>query len=274
MWFPTPDQVAFAVKEAGDAYKAYTKHKALILDLFDFAWHRGQMPTFIVFGPGGDGKSTLKKFLETLDQGSIQTQYGMSLTRETGQIKGRRFSNVAVFPGQPEYRDPQMLRYREWLQKLRKNPRLFIALCFSYGYRAIDVNQPLSREAFQANPEARKEELEYAKEILGKIHSMCQFPRYTIFSMILKQDLWWDQKDEVQEFYETQYKPIIIAFSNQAVGKDNLQHYVFPMCLIRSNLKDRNGIIVQKGSGSYDDDSRRNYTMYFLNNLQSILRES
>jgi ABC-type polysaccharide/polyol phosphate transport system ATPase subunit len=61
--FPTPEQVAFAVKEAGQAYKAYTQHKALILELFDFAWHRGQMPTFIVFGPGGNGKSTLQKFL-------------------------------------------------------------------------------------------------------------------------------------------------------------------------------------------------------------------
>jgi hypothetical protein len=265
MWFPTPDQVAFGVKEAGEVYKA---HNALIWELFDVI-RRGGQPTFVVFGPGGNGKSTLKIFLETLSENELQTKYEMDQIRETGKIKGRQFSNVTVFPGQPEYRDPQVTERRQWLQGIR---RLFIVLCFSFGYRAVDVYQSASRDAFQANLQARQEELVYANDILRKIHTMCGFPQYRILSMILKQDLWWDEQVDVRDFYRNEYEPVIKTFWEDTVGKDHVHHHVFPMCLIRSNLKDRNGVIIKEGCGSYDEATRRMHTNYFLSNLRSILR--
>ena len=91
--------------------------------------------------------------------------------------------------------------------------------------------------------------------------------------MILKQDLWREEKDAVHQFYETQYEPIIDDFSKR-VGTNNVDHYVFPLCLIRSNLRDSNGNVIKSGSGTYDEMARREHTVYFLDNLRNIVRGS
>jgi hypothetical protein len=266
MWFPTPDQIASGAKAAQEIYKALDKD--LISQLVDRIWYGA--PTFMVFGPGGSGKSTLKAFLETLSENELDPKYTMSKIWEPGKIKGRRFSDIKVFPGQQQDRDPQIEEHRSWFKGIR---RPFIVLCFSYGYRAVDVRQASSRGAPQANCAARKEELTYADEILDKIHNICSFPRYKIFTMILKQDLWWDEKDNVYAFYENQYEPIVKKFSERSVGTNNVQHYAFPMCLIRSNLYDANGKIIKMGSGSYDEGKRRESTIYFLNTLNNLLSQ-
>ena len=264
MWFPTPEQVAFAAQAAREIYGAVGKD--LVTELIDAVRHG--KPTFLLFGPGGDGKSTLAKFLETLSENKLDPNYSMSPVWERGKIKGRRLSSIAAFPGQSTYLDVQIRDHRNWLQGIR---RPFVVLCFSYGYRAVDPRQSSSRRAPQANTSARQEELKYADIILNNIHTLCNFPRYTILSMILKQDLWWDEKDDVALFYEVEYEKVLDRFSNR-VGRDNFTNFVFPLCLIRSNLHDVNGVVIKQGSGAYDEVKRREHMVYFLNTLGNILR--
>jgi hypothetical protein len=265
MWFPTPGQLGFGVKAAQEIYKALDKN--LVSELYDAALHGP--PTFLLFGPGGDGKSTLKTYLTTLSEDTLDPTYEMSQVWEhDGKLKGRRFSNVTAFPGQPAYRDEQIVAHRKWLQRLR---RPFIVLCLCYGHRSIDPQQAASRDAPQMSEEARHEELIYAKDALAKINDVCGLPHYNIFSIILKQDLWWDARKEVDDFYTQEYAQVIDSFAENAVGKNNVRHYMYPMCLIRSNLRDRYGNVIKEGCSTYDETIRREQTQYFLRQLRTIL---
>jgi hypothetical protein len=267
MWFPTPEQIAAGAKAAQGIYNALSE--GLVSELIDRVRHG--RPTFMVFGPGGTGKSTLKRFLETLSENDLNHEYVMSAIWEGGGINGRRFADVKVFPGQKDFRDGQIENHRQWFRGIR---RPFIVLCCSYGYRAVDARYPFSRNAPQANDAARQEELTYVDEILSRIRILCGFPKYKILLMILKQDLWWEEEKDVREFYETKYVPIITKFAEQSVGMPNVTYDIFPMCLIRSNLRDVNGNIIKNGSGLYDEEKRREHTVFFLHSLGNMLRGS
>ena len=267
MWFPTPTEIGFAYRTGRDIYKSL--EKGLITDLYDVI-RRGK-PTFLIFGPGGGGKTTLKTFLASLSDDDRDPRYKMSKIWERGEIKGRRFSNVSVFPGQPVYRDNQIEDHRKWLQSLR---RPFFVICFSHGYRSVDPEELASRDAPQANDAARAEEIEYARVLFDRLHTLFGLKRYTILSMVLKQDLWWEDKEAVSQFYETKYEPIVQRFAQTTVGENNVSHFRFPLCLIRSILRDCDGAVLAVSSGRFEEELRRKYKVYFLSQLRSLIEGS
>jgi energy-coupling factor transporter ATP-binding protein EcfA2 len=264
IWFPTPEQV----KLAGEVYGAIQnreKIESYVKDLYDTI--RNGRPTFLIFGPGGNGKSTLRNFLNTLSQEDLPLRYRQSLITEWGKIKGRRFSNTATFPGQIIERDNQIKKYRRWMQGLK---RPFITICFSYGYRSIDRHQQ-GTEIIPQGIAAREEEMTYVYNLLERLRIACSYENYTIFTIILKQDLWWDEKTDVESFYNERYRPIIEAFAGR-VGTDNCTHYMFPLSLVRSNLLNAVGQPIKFGSSNFDDIVKDQYKLYFLSTLQDLLR--
>ncbi len=264
MWLPTMSDLEKALTFADDLQNPKTG--GVIAEAFDVL-RRGR-PSFLVFGPGGMGKTALKCFLETFSSDESPIEYNMSCRREKGKLKGRRYSDVYVYPGQPDFRDPQIDLYKRSIAKAR---RPIITTVVSYGYRSVDPNSGNFRDAPQG-PQARDEELDYTRKMLGTIRNIASYKRWTVFSVIAKADLWWDERTDVDAFYANQYQPIIDDFRGR-VGTDKSEHYILPISLPRTPLLDVNGAIIQRSSQDYDDSLKRKHIGFFIKTLRDVLEE-
>jgi hypothetical protein len=259
---PEAKVVLDVVKWLGD--DKFTKARNLISEMWDVA-RRGK-PTFLIFGIGGTGKSTMGQYLQTFRVDGLPLEYQTSIVTENSKIASHRFSQVIVYPGQKEFFDGEFTRSMGSISELR---RPFIIICLAYGYRSIDPMQKAFINAPQG-VEARNEEIEFAKSILAKL-PLLRLKKYTLITVINKQDLWWDEKNDVDTYYENQYIPLVDKFGND-VGINNLTHSVFPMCLARSNLLNSEGISIKTGASSFDDRLRSGYLTYFLTQLKNFLK--
>jgi hypothetical protein len=263
MWLPTLDQAADAAKYLSPSQLAKFRDHAR--ELYDSTLHG--RPTFLIFGPGGTGKSTIVKYLHTFDLENLPTDYKVSPLLEDETIKGTLMSRVRALPGQPDLFENEFQKHLKEHAKMR---RLICVLCFAYGYRSIDPKHATSQGLPQANDIARQEEIDYAKKLLEFLRFK-KLERYEIWTIINKHDLWWDEKENVDAFYASNFQPLINDFG-QKVGKNNFEHHIFPLCLVRSNLKNRAGNVVKAQSTDYDDTVRFTYLRYFLTYIKGILR--
>jgi hypothetical protein len=264
MPFPSPEDALAALQFLSkiDARKA----RNFLAESHD-VWKHGR-PTFLLFGPGGNGKSTLKLFLETFSLEGLPLDYDLSVLAEKGgSIRGRWWSEVKAFPGQKQYLEGE-LEKDVILKSIRDLRRPIIFLCMSYGYRSVDPQNNLSRNAPQGK-EGREEEIEYAKSVLTKIPNF-GFKNFTIFTVIMKQDLWWDERNEVEEFYErSRYNDVIEEFGRNR----RVTHILSPVSLMRVNLRDKHRNIIKCHSSQYDDDLRKGYLALFIKKILEQVRD-
>jgi len=129
----------------------------------------------------------------------------------------------------------------------------------------------MSKEVFFRKflEENRKIELALMKELSHRIKDAKQ--KIRMITLVTKQDLWWKDKEIVQDFYTTgEYNEIIQEISKKK-GEDNFEHTFSSVSLISNNFRIGNEIFYPT-VGGYDQSLRISNLDNFISGYNSLLQ--
>jgi hypothetical protein len=77
--------------------------------------------------------------------------------------------------------------------------------------------------------------------------------RLSLITVVTKQDLWWEDRQDVRTFYERGRYAEIVAGIRNRVGEQNFTHKIWSASLLRRNIVDMSGNILRATAAGYDD---------------------
>lgn len=210
-----------ALKEIGKAAaKEVWEKKSRLLPLLSRAWtffrgrpSGGEVPTpelprrILILGPGGTGKTTLARVLG----GDINVlidppgYYDPSLFAESVPLLGAPGVELVIAPGQ----QPRLNReFDKLTADLAGGAFRGLILVVDYGYHAIESEWAREHRLYNGKKaefvtsllaEQRKEELDLLDKLLPTLLAVTR--KLWVLVVVLKQDLWSRQQDEVVRHY-------------------------------------------------------------------------
>lgn len=208
----------------------------------------------VVFGAAGAGKTSLGRLLAGED---VRPEYRESTQPETFELDGAARCTVLVPPGQ------KSLRAATWddlVRQVTAGESTIIIHVVSWGLNAIEPLPVRGLEGFEegmASEEVvrRFAERQRAQEIETLREYGAHFgnaPRtLSMLTVVTKQDLWWDHRDEVRRHYEGPYAEAVDEL-RQRVGAKNFVHKLWSVSLIPKNLRDGEGEVLVPTAQGYD----------------------
>lgn len=239
--------------------KAAYKHRGLLGNIPKRVWLWVRRGTVRVqfFGPGGVGKTSLAMLLAgTFDRLKPQ-QYRESLEVEKHNIQDR-VTELSVLPGQQRRRT---LHRTELIKKLEKGAVKGLVHVVSWGYHSI---YGLSYKDFpisdhETTPEEfLKKYLEQQRtEEIGTLDELRQSiidapNKLWMVTAVTKQDLWWDDRRQVQQYYMNGKYDAIIRHIADARGADRFIHEYVSLSLVINNFYSGTGELLKQTAAGYD----------------------
>lgn len=232
-------------------------HRRAIREVVEGLWNRmtKKRVRIVVFGAAGTGKSSLGRLLSGAD---VTSEYNESTQVETYRLDGATSCTVLVPPGQ------ESLRAATWSDLVRdvtSGKATVVIHLVSWGINAIEPLPYRGVAGFQEgmSPEEaaivfaahqRDREIETLREYAG--HFGLAPHKLSLLTVVTKQDLWWDQREEVRQHYEGEYAEVVEGLRRR-VGDKNLSHKTWSVSLISKNLRDGEGQLVVPTARGYDE---------------------
>ncbi len=213
-----------------------------------------------IFGPGGTGKTTLGRILaREFDRLSPPFNYEGSLFTEVYKIEGPRVGVIYVAPGQER-------RENTWDEVLRQmvDGKIKIVInVLAWGYHSFEelaledfqyYYQGMSERDFLAAflQDRRQREL----DIIQRLDPQIAIARGKIrmITLVTKQDLWWDQRRQVQDHYLSGEYNRYIQDLVQRRGQNHFIHEYLSASLVANNLITKQGEILALTTAGYDQN--------------------
>lgn len=255
-----------------DGRKNLTKYLRKIIALV-----RDGRKQIVIVGPGGVGKSTFGKMLETGVSPPV-ADYQESITLETFSFGADFFGTAFVVPGQETSG-----RILEWqaAQKAIAGGRVSgVVNVVCYGlhtprtetmkshslYRSGDtVDQFLKR--YTKN--RRELEIDQFSRLIAPHMQACTKPIW-LLTAVLKQDLWWNTREEVKKHYENgPYQEMIEELTKAKI----ISHTINSASLTAENLtfSGEIGRPIKSTAAGYDDAIRLRNQSSLFSNLERLL---
>lgn len=231
-----------------------------------------------IFGAGGTGKTTLAYSLAgKLDELSLE--YTETPTAEEVNIGKNVIGNYWIAPGQEERIQT------EWPQMFREitNGKITgIINVVSYGYHATDPRIPWtglnkyyttgqSKADFlkKFQEERLKIELKFLEELVPRIKDSKK--KIWMITLVTKQDLWWQDRLIVQDYYTKGiYNEKIQEIQGQK-GKEHFKHDYLSASVVINSLRIGSDIFVENSQG-YDVPLQNSNLLMLLNQINSCLK--
>jgi hypothetical protein len=236
------------------------EHRRAIRDVVSGLWNRmtKRRVRIVVFGAAGTGKSSLGRLLSGAD---VSPEYSESTQIETYRLDGATGCTVLVPPGQDSLR---AATWNDLVRDVASGKATVVVHVVSWGINAIEplpfrgvagfqegMSPEDAAEAFAANQRAR--ELETLREYAS--HFGLAPSKLSLLTVVTKQDLWWDRREEVRRHYEGEYAQVVDGLRRR-VGDKNLSHKLWSVSLIAKNLRDGEGQMIVPTARGYDDPLR------------------
>jgi hypothetical protein len=231
-----------------------------------------------VFGEGGAGKSTFGKILDGQeDVSQISGEYNLSSTTEQYGLKGKLFVRVHVPPGQQAY------QARDWgplFNALQGAERAIIVNVVCWGFQSVEkrdlesipefsngVSQQ-SKEQFLSN--RRSEEVRSLQLLVQPLQSYAH--KISMLTLVTKQDLWWKDRQSVQQFYETGAYSTEIEKIRKVKGEANFVHEYRSVSFGQINFKTADSHVLFGTAEGYDNVVLNANFKNFLSLLRQIAK--
>ena len=217
-----------------------------------------------IFGAGGTGKSTLGNLLdESFDPTIPPKAYKASIDTETYWLKSNDSQSLFVAPGQ-EGRQGYWYRVLDEVSQKRK---VLLIHVVAAGYHATetkitDVEAYLQRCA--------QDEQRLFEDLLTSVRQF-QMP-LSMITVVAKQDLWYEHRDEVRAFYEDGKYAETVADLRGIKGAQNFQHEFVYTSLTVQNLKDKSGQIIAANTAGYDLALHTESLNYLFEVLERLMK--
>ena len=234
--------------------------------------------TVVMFGPGGVGKTTFGRFVESGTVLPVEPpgKYVEDLKIARFRSPSGAEAEYLVPPGQ-ERRRP-----RDWddlLARLGDGEFCGVVIFASYGYHSLaqaggykahtlyDGNR---KEFLSAYLEAKRlEEIAVAK-LVGKAVRRSPEPVW-ILTCVTKQDLWWRDKAHSNEFYEVGAYADALTSSLEGCDPSLLRRETSYCCLAIQNLRDAHRDIIAEHDPKYDEVKKAESLAALLERLEALL---
>lgn len=234
-----------------------------------------------IFGAGGTGKSTLGKLLsgEFELSGLLQT-YQESISIEQYKLESNKIGSVRVAPGQKRREDT----WDDLLRTLVGGKIKLIIHVVSWGYHSFGEFSYTQHQLYQSGMTLEEFLREYAAvcrnrelDVLRRIEphlSIADQRKTIVITLVTKQDLWWNNRLEVNKHYvEGAYEQLIQNIRNQR-GANNFIHEYRSTSLVMENfLSGDNELLIPTTQG-YDQRLKVANFRYFLNAIKSLFQIS
>lgn len=234
-----------------------------------------------IFGAGGTGKSTLGKLLsgEFELSGLLQT-YQESISIEQYKLESNKIGSVIVAPGQKRREDT----WDDLLRTLVGGKIKLIIHVVSWGYHSFGEFSYTQHQLYQSGMTLEEFLREYAAvcrnrelDVLRRIEphlSIADQRKTIVITLVTKQDLWWNNRLEVNKHYvEGAYEQLIQNIRNQR-GANNFIHEYRSTSLVMENfLSGDNELLIPTTQG-YDQRLKVANFRYFLNAIESLFQIS
>ncbi|MCA2693718.1 MULTISPECIES: ATP-binding cassette domain-containing protein [unclassified Microcystis] len=234
-----------------------------------------------IFGAGGTGKSTLGKLLsgEFELSGLLQT-YQESISIEQYKLESNKIGSVIVAPGQKRREDT----WDDLLRTLVGGKIKLIIHVVSWGYHSFGEFSYTQHRLYQSGMTLEEFLREYAAvcrnrelDVLRRIEphlSIADQRKTIVITLVSKQDLWWNNRLEVNKHYvEGAYEQLIQNIRNKR-GANNFIHEYRSTSLVMENfLSGDNELLIPTTQG-YDQRLKVANFRYFLNAIESLFQIS
>jgi hypothetical protein len=234
-----------------------------------------------IFGAGGTGKSTLGKLLsgEFELSGLLQT-YQESISIEQYKLESNKIGSVIVAPGQKRREDT----WDDLLRTLVGGKIKLIIHVVSWGYHSFGEFSYTQHRLYQSGMTLEEFLREYAAvcrnrelDVLRRIEphlSIADQRKTIVITLVTKQDLWWNNRLEVNKHYvEGTYEQLIQNIRNKR-GANNFIHEYRSTSLVMENfLSGDNELLIPTTQG-YDQRLKVANFRYFLNAIESLFQIS
>lgn len=233
-----------------------------------------------IFGCGGTGKTTGARLVAGEDPLDITAAYEASTWLETMDLPGDVPGQLLVGPGQEDR------ARRHWpglYEAVVSGRSLGILNVVSYGYHSFTpesykslphYTNGMGVEAFMQVYCAHRRDVEV--EMLRRIVAGLSAARkdFWMITLVNKQDLWWDRRDEVRAYYETGPYSGLIDSIRRRLGDRAFQHEFIPVSLNVANMVTRDGEVLATTVGGYDMPTHLSYLKLFFGTLHGLLEQS
>jgi hypothetical protein len=223
-------------------------------------WFRGKKHErgILILGTGGAGKTTLAKLLSGKYDWLLENpgRYEESIGIEKYSLKGKPSLEVVVPPGQQHRRETTWSDLRRDIGAGRFRGIILLA---AYGYDTlgqIDIQHHRlyagdRREFLDAYLEDRRRDELSVLQALSP-HLLLSPGKLWMFTLIAKQDLWWDKRVQVEHYYRHgEYGQVLQRLTGQQ-DPQRFRHELAFASLVISNFNTAKGDCLKKNVAGYD----------------------
>jgi hypothetical protein len=207
--WPTPDMALKAAELA--AKLGGVKYVVSLVKSFWTPLRHGRVNLMLV-GPGGTGKSTLNDFILTGRTDELPEKHEATSVVVTSNASNvERLAKLHDYPGQPRLFNDEFLSRAS---DVNNASRLIVIVCCSYGYHSDwgEPNSDLAKTPLALSPttndlntaltECRKREVQFITDFVTQYMNQ-RNSRIHMITAVLKQDLWYNNSSNAEQFYAT-----------------------------------------------------------------------
>lgn len=222
-------------------------------------WLKRGYLRLLVFGAGGTGKSTLGRVLSDGFDPNVHTDYRESRSTDQFSWSDDVFGTMIIPPGQESRRDYHWPELYDFLSEGKSAGVIHVV---SYGYHSIQTlpyrqvnpfQDGMSKDDFLNGylQSRRQKEIDVLKTL--QPHLMQAPGKIWMLTLITKQDLWWDQREDVRNWYRNEPYRSPIREIEKSRGEQNFQHEWASASLISQNFVDGEGTRLASTVAGYDE---------------------
>ncbi len=217
---------------------------------------RDRKLNIVICGAAGTGKSTLGKLLSgEFYREDILQSYQISLRTEELELDSKTPSSILVLPGQSTF-------WNEALRKIANNQVNLIINVVAYGYHSIGQtdhhNFPIYQQGATTQEfldayakDRRKLEIDLLEQLMPHL-SLASNSKMVMMTLVTKQDLWWDNRHSVRDYYQIGVYNKSIKKIQNTLGQANFIHDYISASLLTENFAVGNGEILAPVAEGYD----------------------
>ncbi len=228
----------------------------------------------ILFGAGGTGKTTISKTLSGIQIDDFS--YHETPVIEKIGLDGDVWGNYLVAPGQERRAD------RYWpdlFRKLGSGKAVGIINVVSFGFHSLEIGNA----SFKTTNYFKGDDSDFLTDYISErkevelrlLRKVCDHIKTTpnkvwMITLVNKQDLWWDIRDEVRDFYlKGDYQKMINEIYDSK-GRSNFIHESVSAAMFSSNFNIGNDFSKNTVAG-YDEPLRLKNYNNFIELLKGLI---